>query len=42
MILALEEVLEIDSTRPSLVYLPLGCCYAERSRIAWRIKKEEA
>ena len=33
MILALEEVLEIDPNRSSLAYLPLACCYAERSEV---------
>lgn len=41
MILALEEILEIDPTVGSLANLPEGYCASQRDRIsAWRIRKK--
>ena len=41
MLLALEEILEIDPSIGSLANLPLGHCATRRnSRSAWRIQKQ--
>jgi|SRR5687768_5928779 len=43
MLLALEEILEIDPSIASLVNLPLGHCARRRGpRSAWRIQKKLA
>ncbi len=43
MILALEEILEIDPSIASLASLPLGHCATRRGiRSAWRIQKKLA
>ena len=42
MLLALEEIVEIDPTIASLASLPLGCCATRKDQSsAWRVRRKD-